>query len=475
MAIAHQEIIFMTIGNTCLCAEIIRSIKNEGMCWPLKAIIMAGGRGMRLMPISAHSPKPMAKLMGLPVLEHIVELLRANGFTELCMTLGHMPEQITDYFGDGTRFGVSIDYRFEKTPLGTAGGVRSCADFFGDEDFLVISGDAACDFELKELVKRHVSGRAEVTMALYRHAEPLQYGTVLVSKNFRVRQFIEKPSWERVVTDLVNTGIYIISPHVMGLIKKGAAADFAKDIFPILMESEYKIFGVEMDGYWCDIGDAKSYRRCCMDALDGRLKLRKTAPGVFLEDSLSFVCGGAQIDKSAILKHSVIHPGGKVAANSRIIDSVVDGGEIGMNCLINGSVVCRGAVIGDYQITDKGDVIAASGKHGSRTPQWSNTAVRQRKRGLCRELSCTGRAALMRELSGVLWETGADFSDGITLQDGNCRVHISPMEDESALSMEAFGGREKERIIALKKYYEMASELETSMNCAANCEYTMQD
>lgn len=441
----------------------------------MKAIIMAGGKGTRLMPISARSPKPMTKLMGLPLLEHIVELLRANGFTELCMTLGHMPEQIEDYFGNGEKFGVSIEYRIEKKPLGTAGGVRSCADFCGNEDFLVISGDAACDFNLKYLAERHCESKADVTMALYRHPEPLRYGTVLVSKDSEVRQFIEKPSWERVVTDLVNTGVYIISSHVMELIPAGAVADFAKDLFPMLMKRKFRMLGAQIDGYWCDIGDAKSYLQCCMDALDGKLKLKKTAPGEYLEDSLSFVCNGAKVDKSASIRHSVIHPGGKVAANSRIVESLIEGGEVGEGCLINGTVVCSGAVTGDYRRTDKGDVIANSGAQSARPVKEGRTNTRQRKRGLCRELACSGRAALMRELSGVLWEAGADFSDGITLQDGGCRVHISPLEDESALSVEAIGGKGKDRVSTLEKYYTMARELDLAIDSAAECEYLMQE
>lgn len=425
----------------------------------MKAIIMAGGKGTRLMPISALSPKPMTKLMGLPLLEHIVELLRQNGFKELCMTLGYMPDQITDYFGDGEKFGVSIEYRIEENPLGTAGGVRACMDFVND-DFLVISGDAACDFDLKSLLSQHKAKNADLTMALYSHPEPLRYGTVLIAEDGQVRSFIEKPDWNRVVTDFVNTGIYIVSPRVMKLIPENTAADFAKDLFPLLTERGDKMVGVPMAGYWCDIGDTKSYLQCCMDALDGKLNLKKTAIGTNVDTRIGYVCQGAKIDKSAKIEHSIIHSGSKIGENTQILNSVIDGGEVEKNCIVNGTVLCRGAKIKSHTITHPGDVVAKVGKAPRTVNQDKSVKSFSRNRGLCREFACSGRAALMRELSNALWETGADFSEGINLQEGDCRVHISPLEDESAISVEAFGGREKDRLAACRKYCELAKNLD---------------
>lgn len=160
----------------------------------MKAIIMAGGKGTRLRPICDLMPKPMTELLGKPLMEHLTELLKRNGFTDLCVTLGHKPECITRYFENGKAFGVSMQYKIEKKPLGTAGGVCSCRDFIGEEDFLVISGDAACDFDLKYLAAEHRRNGALVTMALYSHSEPLPYGTVLTDRRGRVISFIEKPS-----------------------------------------------------------------------------------------------------------------------------------------------------------------------------------------------------------------------------------------------------------------------------------------
>lgn len=234
---------------------------------------MAGGEGKRLKSVTGDTPKPMALLAGKPVLEHILNLLKQNGVSDACLTLRYRPELIRDYFGDGSRFGMRLAYHIETEPLGTAGGVRACAEFYGDRDFLVISGDCACDFDLRALMEAHRRHRPSVTMALYPHEAPLPYGTVLTSRDGRVVSFIEKPDWERVVSDLVNTGVYIVSPDAMGFVPEDTPFDFAKDLFPALMSAGREIFGLPMEGYWCDIGTPRAYFQCNLDALDGRLRL----------------------------------------------------------------------------------------------------------------------------------------------------------------------------------------------------------
>lgn len=234
---------------------------------------MAGGEGRRLRPVTGETPKPLAPLLGRPVMEHILRLLAHQGFHEVCAAVKYRAEDIIARFGDGSDFGLSLTYRVEKEALGTAGGVKNCADFTGDEDFLVISGDAACDFDLAALVRAHREAGAAATLALYRSSEPLQYGLTVTDGNGLVRAFIEKPGWSRVVTDLVNTGIYVLSPRAMALVPEGRAFDFAKDLFPLLLQRGEKLLGVAMDGYWCDIGSPLAYYRCCVDALEGRLQL----------------------------------------------------------------------------------------------------------------------------------------------------------------------------------------------------------
>ena len=239
----------------------------------MKAVIMAGGEGKRLKCVTGELPKPMVPLLGRPMMEHILLLLKKHGITDICAAVKYRHEDITSYFGDGSRFGVNLQYRVEDKALGTAGGVKNCADFYGDEDFLVISGDAACDFDLSSLIRSHRQDHSPVTMALYKHPEPLRYGLTVTDSDGHVRAFIEKPEWPRVVTDLVNTGIYVISPRVMAMVPEGRPYDFAKDLFPRLLREGQRISGLAMEGYWCDVGTPLSYYQCCVDALEGRLSL----------------------------------------------------------------------------------------------------------------------------------------------------------------------------------------------------------
>ena len=241
----------------------------------MKAIIMAGGEGTRLKPVSGDTPKPLVPLCGRPVMEHIVLLLKKHGITDICCALKYRSEAIQSYFGSGEKWGVSMQYRIETEALGTAGGVKNCADFYGSEDFLVISGDAICDFDLTHFIAEHEKRQSAVSLALYPHPEPLRYGLALCGKDGCVRSFVEKPDWSRVVTNLVNTGIYILSPEAMNEVPEDEVFDFAKDLFPRLLEEGKKLFGYVADGYWCDIGTPKSYYQCCVDALEDRLTLDK--------------------------------------------------------------------------------------------------------------------------------------------------------------------------------------------------------
>lgn len=236
----------------------------------MKAVILAGGMGTRLKDISMGLPKPMMPLLGKPLLEHIVAQLRDCGFGDLCITLRHRPDVIRGHFGDGRDFGVKIEYRVEREARGTAGSVKNCADFVGAEPFLVISGDCACDFALNEIMAQHRGG---VTIVLSHCDEPLRYGLVVTEKDGRVAGFLEKPTWEHVVTDTVSTGIYVLSPEVLAHIPSDRPFDFAGDLFPRLLDAGIAMHALAPDGYWCDIGTPRSYYQANLDALDGLYRL----------------------------------------------------------------------------------------------------------------------------------------------------------------------------------------------------------
>ncbi len=336
----------------------------------MKAIIMAGGEGTRLRPVSMNCPKPMTELLDRPVLEYILRLLKKNGVTEACLTLKYLPQMIMDYFGSGEAFGLRLDYRVEQDALGTAGGVLNCVDFIGDEDFLVLSGDCVCDFNLQALMDFHREKKAEATLALYSHNTPLEYGLVITDDDGRVERFLEKPGWDHVLTDRINTGIYILSPSVLAEIPKNKPYDFGRELFPRFLENNRALFGCGMEGYWCDIGSSSAYLQCVMDILDGKVKgmeLEAVRNGMFaaapLPDGVElvppvYIGRGAVIDRGAKLgPYAVVGSGSVVASRAQVRYSVINGAVVGEDASLTGAVVCRNASIGRGSVLSEGSVV----------------------------------------------------------------------------------------------------------------------
>jgi mannose-1-phosphate guanylyltransferase/phosphomannomutase len=326
----------------------------------MKAIIMAGGDGTRLRPVSSNKPKPMVELFDKPVLEHQIELLKRNGISEACLTLKYLPHMITEYFLGGEDFGLRLDYRIETEALGTAGGVLNCSDFIGEDDFIVISGDCVCDFDLKAIMDFHRKKKAEITLALYSHPEPLEYGLVVTNENGRIDRFIEKPAWDFVLTDQINTGIYVISSAVLKEIPRGVSYDFGRDMFPKLLGEGRGLYGIKCSGYWCDIGSPGAYLKCCGDLLKGCVRIDTGAPEI-----KSGVRSFTQMPEGAVIsppvyigKNAVIDRGAKIGPNAVIgassvigagaviSNSVINGAVINENADLEGAIVCRGASIG---------------------------------------------------------------------------------------------------------------------------------
>ncbi len=239
----------------------------------MKAIMLAGGEGTRLKPVTGELPKPLVPLLGRPLMEYGLLLLREHGFTDVCAAVRYRAEDIRRCFGDGSRLGLRLSYREEKDFWGTAGAVRRCRDFIGGEDVLILSGDAACDLDLSALMAAHRERQAAATVALCRRADPLRFGLAVTDGEGWIRAFVEKPDWSRVVTDQVSTGIYVLSPRAVDAIAEDRPSDFARDLFPALLECGEKLLGLPMEGYWRDVGTPLSYYRCCVDALEGKLRL----------------------------------------------------------------------------------------------------------------------------------------------------------------------------------------------------------
>ena len=238
----------------------------------MKAVVMAGGEGSRLRPLTLGRPKPMVPLANRPMLEHILLLLKRHGITEVVITVQYMATHIETQIGDGSDLGMTVTYSVEDQPLGTAGSVREAADSLTDT-FLVISGDALTDFDLNAVVDYHRKCKAMATLTLYRVANPLEYGVVVTREDGRIRQFQEKPSWGEIVTDTINTGIYVLEPSIFEYYQRNQVFDFSKDLFPLLLREEKPLFGYVAGGYWTDVGSIEEYVRATRDALAGKVHI----------------------------------------------------------------------------------------------------------------------------------------------------------------------------------------------------------
>lgn len=249
----------------------------------MKAVIMAGGVGSRLRPLTCNKPKPMVPVLNKPVMEYAVELLKKHNISDIAVTLQYLPEVIKDYFGNGSKYGVNMAYFEETSPLGTAGSVKNAEEFL-DETFLVISGDGITDYDLTKAIEFHRRKKGIVTLVMAKVETPLEYGVVMCDKNDRIIRFLEKPSWGEVFSDTVNTGIYIIEPEIFQYFAKDTFFDFSKDLFPKLMEIGKPMYGYVAEGYWSDIGSLEQYRQTHCDLLDGLLNV--SIPGRMIEEGL---------------------------------------------------------------------------------------------------------------------------------------------------------------------------------------------
>lgn len=237
----------------------------------MRAVVMAGGEGTRLRPLTVGWPKPMVPVANRPLLEHILALLRRHGIEDVLVTVCYQAEIIEDWFGDGSDYGVRLEYVREKTPLGTAGAVRELREKLGDEPFLVLSGDALTDCDLSAAIQAHREADAAATLILARVPNPLEFGVVVTAEDGRIERFLEKPAWSEVLSDAVNTGMYVVEPRVLDRIEPGQVCDWSSDVFPGLLADGEPLLGWIMEGYWADVGSLRQYREANEDALRGRI------------------------------------------------------------------------------------------------------------------------------------------------------------------------------------------------------------
>ncbi len=312
----------------------------------MKAVVMAGGEGTRLRPLTCGLPKPMVPVGNRPILEHVLTLLTRHGFTEALLTLHHMPRTIRDHVGDGGAYGLKVKCYVEDVPLGTAGSVKNVeADL--DGTFIVISGDVLTDFDLTALLDFHRRRGAALTIGLTSVDSPLEYGVVVCDRDGRVTRFVEKPSWGEVISDQVNTGIYVIEPEVLRLIEAGRVSDFSRHLFPALMEAGMPLFGYHGDGYWCDVGNLSQYLQAHVDVLEGRTSLE--IGGSELSEKV-WVGSGVDIAPGVeLVGPLLIGAGSYLGLGSRLEGPTV----LGRDVVIGGQASVKRSVIGDHSFVGR--------------------------------------------------------------------------------------------------------------------------
>ncbi|HEY0615553.1 MAG TPA: mannose-1-phosphate guanyltransferase [Candidatus Elarobacter sp.] len=311
----------------------------------MKAVLMAGGEGSRLRPLTSRRPKPLAPVAGKPVMELIVELLKRHGFDEIVSTLHYLADEIETYFGNGDELGVKMHYVVEDTPLGTAGAVKMAHDLLAGDTFLVISGDALTDLDLTAVVRHHKEQGNDVTIALQRVTNPLEFGVVVTDEHGRIVRFLEKPSWGEVFSDTINTGIYVLEPAILDRMQRGKVYDFSKDLFPDMLREGAKLGGYVLDAYWTDIGNLEQYQQANYDAVEG--KVRIAFPGGAAGDRV-FAGEGTRIDPGAHVEGPVVLGRDvRIAAGATIVGPAV----IGDRTIVErGASVCRSVVWEDCYV-----------------------------------------------------------------------------------------------------------------------------
>ncbi|NEQ52747.1 MAG: NTP transferase domain-containing protein, partial [Leptolyngbya sp. SIO3F4] len=313
----------------------------------MRAVLMAGGSGTRLRPLTCDLPKPMVPVLNRPIAEHIVNLLKRHDIKEVIATLHYLPDVMRDYFQDGHDFGVQMTYAVEEDqPLGTAGCVKNIAELL-DDTFLVISGDSITDFDLKEAVRFHKEKGSKATLVLTRVPNPIEFGVVITDEEGRIKRFLEKPSTSEIFSDTVNTGTYILEPEVLEYLPPNQEKDFSKDLFPLLLEKGDPMYGYVAEGYWCDVGHLEAYREAQYDALESKVLVDfaypEVSPGVHVGQN-------THIDPTAVIKPPVL-----IGRNCRIGARVIlepgtvigDNVTVGSDADLKRPIIWNGAIIGD--------------------------------------------------------------------------------------------------------------------------------
>jgi mannose-1-phosphate guanylyltransferase / phosphomannomutase len=307
----------------------------------MKAVIMAGGFGTRLRPLTMNIPKPMVPIVNIPIMHRIITLLKKNGITDIVALVYYQPDVIMNYFKDGKDFGVNITYVRAEADFGTAGSVKNAENFIGEDEFLVISGDVLTDIDLSKAIEYHHDKKSKATIVITRVKNPLPYGIVIVRDSGEIIRFLEKPSWGEVFSDTINTGIYVLDPSVLEFIPYKQEFDFSKNLFPLLLEKKFPFYGYIAESYWRDIGTLNDYLEAHLDCLAGLVEIEIKGERIETPKGVIYVGENAEVaDYERFEGVVVIGNNTRIGKKAKIINSVIGSFcEIEDECEIIDSVI----------------------------------------------------------------------------------------------------------------------------------------
>lgn len=359
----------------------------------MQAVILVGGEGTRLRPLTVNTPKAMVPILNRPYLEHTFDYLNGHGIKDIILALGYLPHRIKAHFDNAHGLQSRLTYVVESSPLGTAGAVKNVEPYLSGEPFFVFNGDIVTDLDLRAMYEFHCRQKAKVTIALTAVENPTAFGVVEADGDGRVQRFVEKPSWDAVTTNMINAGVYILAPEVLETIPSQTYYMFEQGLFPLLLKRGERVYSYPVNGYWIDMGTPEKYLRLHHDLLQGRARLRRegcdvetgqgcnihvsaqiTGP-VLIGDSCTIgqrvqIMGPAvlgprcRVEEGAVIKGAVLWPGVHVGPETRVEDSILGADSaVAGNCWVVG-----GCVLGDGVDVGEGNrlgqaILVWPGKH----------------------------------------------------------------------------------------------------------------
>jgi mannose-1-phosphate guanylyltransferase len=301
----------------------------------MKAVILVGGEGTRLRPLTCNTTKAMVPILNKPFLEHLLGYLKGHGVTDVILAMSYLPQGIKGYFGEGAGLGVSLTYLVEEEPLGTAGALKN-AEGYLDESFLMLNGDVFTDLDITAMIGFHRRKKAAATIAVTPVEDPTAYGLIETSADGRITRFREKPAWEEVTTNTINAGIYVLEPDILARIPPGKKVSIERETFQQLLARGEAMYAYSSSAYWLDMGTPEKYLRLNHDLLLGK------APSLFKSGSVQTT--GSRVDPSATIEAPVlIGEGCLIGPGVRLKGPAV----LGPECQIEEGAIVEGAVLWD--------------------------------------------------------------------------------------------------------------------------------